>query len=59
MNPQKLERASMFLENAFPRISYNKIFKPEYLPHRIRYNKAFFFAIFGLGSAFLLKPHKD
>ena len=56
MNP---ERAAYLIETAGPRISYNKIFKPEYLPHRIRYNKAFFFAIFGLGSTILLKPHKD
>ena len=34
------------------RIHYDKIFKPEYLPSRIRYNAFFFWAILG---AFMFK----
>ena len=38
------------------RIHYDKIFKPEYLPSRIRYNSFFFYA--GLGMfLYWLKPH--
>ena len=31
------------------RIHYNKLFKPEYLPARVRYNQFFFYSILVLG----------
>jgi hypothetical protein len=31
------------------RIHYNKFYKPEYLPARVRYNQFFFFSILAIG----------
>ena len=31
------------------RIHYNKLFKPEYLPARVRYNQFFFYSILVFG----------
>ena len=37
------------------RLQYNRLFKPEYLPARVRYNQFFFVVLAGLGYSFCIK----
>ncbi len=37
-----------FINNFGFRLQYNRLFKPEYLPTRVKYNQFFFIAIIGL-----------
>ena len=37
-----------FINNFGFRLQYNRLFKPEYLPTRVKYNQFFFLMIIGL-----------
>ena len=45
--------------NGLPAVYYDKIYKKEYLPSRIRYNQFFFFAGFFSISAYLFSKRAD
>ena len=40
-----------FINNFGFRLQYNRLFKPEYLPTRVKYNQFFFLMIIGLWAS--------